>query len=151
MSASSVDPRRIAPEENLDAAASAKEIPSGKPYEWQLPQPENPQIMAVLPSELIERVLARSSTFRRALERTAAYFVVVSRTNGYEGRDPHVIADDVRCGAVSSFLGIDIDVLGRALLEMQRRGLISTCEDGCLHLDDMSALDALSEGRVNAA
>ena len=75
-----------------------------------------------------------------------SHFVVVSRNNGYEGRDPHVIDEDIRCGAVSDFLGIEIDILGRALLEFQRRGIVSPCGEGNLHLDDVAALDRLSDG-----
>lgn len=127
-----------------------QEPATGKPYEWQLDTPENPEMLALLPTELIERAFARSAAFRSVLVRAAAYFVVVSRNNGYEGRDPYVVKDDVRSGDVSSFLGVDLDVLARALLEMRRRGLVSTNEDGDLKLDDLPALDALSEGGAAA-
>lgn len=119
---------------------------SGKPYSWQLPTPENPEMVAIPPTVLIERAFMRSAAFRKVLEQAAAFFVVVSRNNGYEGRDPLVVSDDVRCGTVSTFLDVDIDLLGRALLEMQRRGLVSPCKDGTLHIDDFDALNALSEG-----
>ena len=88
----------------------------------------------------------RSAAFTKVLERTAAFFVVVSRNNGYEGRDPLVVTDDVHSGAVSDFLGLELDVLGRALLEMQRRGMVSPCDDGNLRLDDLQAIDRLSCG-----
>ena len=122
--------------------------PTGKPYEWQLPDPENPVIRALMPQVLIERAFTRAVGFRDVLERTAAYFIVISRNNGYEGRDPLVIDEDIRCGAVSDFLGIEIDVLGRALLELQRRGIVSPIGEGDLHLDDVDALDRLSEGEA---
>jgi hypothetical protein len=120
--------------------------PTGKPYTWQIALRENPEMLALTPAVLAERAFVKSATFRTVLERTAAYFVVVSRNNGYEGRDPRVVTDDVRCGAVSQFLGIDIELLARALLEMQRKGLVSTGDDGNLRLDDLEAIDRLSEG-----
>ena len=49
-------------------------------------------------------------------------------------------------GTDSDFLGVELDVLGRALLEMQRRGMVSPCEDGNLRLDDLAAIDRLSCG-----
>lgn len=124
--------------------------PSGKPYEWQLDADEEPQMLALSPEAMVRRVFAKSERFRTVLERTAAYFVVVSRNNGYEGRDPRIITEGVRCGAVSDFLGIEIGLLGRALVEMQRRGIVSPTEGGNLRLEDLAALDRLSEGRLSA-
>jgi len=134
-----------------DSARQREAAPTGKPYDWQLPVREDPELVALPPESLAERAFVRSAAFQSAMERAAAYLVVVSRTNAYEGRDPLLIKDDVRCGDVSGFLGLEIDVLARALLEMQRRGLVSTTADGNLHLDDIQALDRLSEGREAAA
>ncbi len=128
-------------------AAGVSDLATGKPYDWQLPIRENPEIVALPPQALAQRVFEKSAAFSKVLERTAAFFVVVSRNNGYEGRDPLIVTDDVSCGTVSDFLGVDLDVLGRALLEMQRRGLVSPCEDGNLRLDDLAAIDRLSCGR----
>lgn len=120
---------------------------SGKPYSWQLSHREDVAYIALPPQVLVQRVLARTETFNEALKRTAAFLVVVSRNNGYEGRDPLVVLDDVRSGTAAQFLDIDIDLLGRALVEMQRRGLVSATDDGNLHLDDIGALDSLSENQ----
>ena len=128
----------------VDLAGGA---PSGKPYDWQLRIPEDPELVALAPQALAERAFVKGAMFQDALERTAAYLVVVSRNNRYEGRDPLVICDDVRCGAVSGLLGIDLDVLGRVLLEMRRGGMVSTTDDGSLRIVDLDALDRLSEGR----
>lgn len=135
----------------LPSAAAAQaggdpSTPSGKLYDWQLQARETPEMVALPPQALVQRVFERSASFSSILERTAAFFVVISRNNGYEGRDPLVVTDDVRCGTVSDFLGIELDVLGRALLEMQRRGMVSPCEDGNLRLDDLPAIDRLSSG-----
>lgn len=118
---------------------------SGKPYTWDLPRAEDVEYRALPPQVLIERVFARTETFQQVLKRTAAFLVVTSRNNGYEGRDPLVVFDDVRGGTVAEFLNIDLDLLGRALVEMQRHGLISAMEDGNLHIDNLAALDQFSE------
>lgn len=137
----------VSDQDNGDEEALRRsDTPSGKLYEWQLPDPENPVVRAMLPQILVERAFTKAAGFNDVLERTAAYFIVISRNNGYEGRDPHVIDEDIRCGAVSDFLGIEIDILGRALLEFQRRGIVSPCGEGNLHLDDVAALDRLSDG-----
>ena len=138
----------VAPRAGNEAGA---DVPSGKPYDWQLPARENPEIVALPAQALAQRAFERSAAFTKVLERTAAFFVVVSRNNGYEGRDPLVVTDDVSSGTVSDFLGIELDVLGRALLEMQRRGLVSPCQDGNLRLDDLAAIDRLSCGHHSAA
>ena len=119
--------------------------PTGKPYEWQLARPESTEMIALVPGELVERALARAAAFNDVLVKAAAYFIVVSRINGYEGRDPLVVKDDFKCGAVCDFLGIDIDVLGRALLELHKRGIVTPLDDGNLLIDDINALDALSD------
>lgn len=131
---------------HLEAAAKEAPVPSGKPYAWSIDAPENPEMVALPPEALVQRTLAKAAAFDRVIERTAAFLVVLSRTNSYEGRDPLVITDDVRCGTVSSFLGIEIDMLGRVLVEMERRGWVSGRTDGMLQIHDLAALDAASEG-----
>lgn len=103
-------------------------------------------MVALPPEAVVQRTLAKIAAFESVIERTAAFLVVLSRTNSYEGRDPLVITDDVRCGTVSSFLGIEIDTLGRVLVEMERRGWVSGRDDGMLQIRDLEALDAVSEG-----
>jgi hypothetical protein len=131
-----------------DAPASRPATgPTGKPYEWHLAEPECPEYVALSPEALAERAFVRQAEFKSVLQRASAYLVVVSRMNLYEGRNPLLITDDVRCGAVADFLGIDLDLLGRALLEMRRRGMVSFTDAGDLHLDNLQALDDVSEGR----
>ncbi len=141
----------VVPVAKIETDVREAVTPTGKPYSWQLRTPENPEMLALPPALLAGRTFAKAATFRDVMERTAAFFVVVSRNNSYEGRDPLVVTDDVRCGTVSDFLGIDIDLLGRALVEMQRRGMVSMRDDGMLQLDDLAALDGLSEGLLAQA
>lgn len=136
--------------ENRRSGDGTSPVATGKPYSWQLSEPERPEMVALPPQIVIERTFAKAREFQALLERTAAFFVVVSRNNAYEGRDPLVVTDDLRCGVVSSFLGVDIDAMGRALRELERRGWVSTDAEGRLHLDDLAALDQLSEGGLSA-
>jgi CRP/FNR family transcriptional regulator, anaerobic regulatory protein len=105
----------------------------------------------VLPPELMEPVRRASAFHSDAVERTAALLIVLSRNNGYEGRDPNVIADDLHCGLVADMLGIGIDTLAGVLVDLERRELIEWTKDGGLRLRDIPALDLLSEGRPGAA
>jgi hypothetical protein len=134
------------PPHQLDGTQRAERAPSGKPYTWDIDTPDNPEMVALRPEAVVQRTLAKVAAFDNMIERTAAFLVVLSRTNGYEGRDPLVITDDMRCGTVSSFLGIEIDTLGRVLVEMERRGWICGRDDGMLQIRDLAALDAVSEG-----
>ena len=138
----SVDSFKFHPAPSIEPESGPLPSP-GKLYDWQIQAREAPEMVALPPQALAQRVFERSA---RILERTAAFFVVVSRNNGYEGRDPLVVTDDVRCGTVSDFLGIELDVLARALLEMQRRGMVSPADDGNLRIDDLAAIDRLSCG-----
>ncbi len=120
--------------------------PTGKPYMWQLATAENPELIA-LPPEAIAAPLSHAITFHRSIvERTAAFLIVVSRNNGYEGRDPSLITDDLACGTVADMLGFDIDVLGLALRDLQERGLVACEGENNLRLKDIEALDRVSEG-----
>jgi CRP/FNR family transcriptional regulator len=80
------------------------------------------------------------------LRRVAALFVTLSRYNGYEGRDPAVITDSLKCGAAAGHLGMSVDVLAQQLAELEARGLIETCDKG-LRLLDVDALERLVDGR----
>lgn len=134
-----------------DPVAAVNAAPTGKPYDWQLPAPETPEILALPLEALASRAFERSEAFRGVLERTAAFLVVISRNNGYEGRDPLLVLDDMQSGTVSSFLGIPLAVLARALLEMQRRGMVAPTDDGTLRIVDLGAVDRLSGGGAVSA
>lgn len=125
-------------------------VPTGKPYEWHLSDPESLEMVALPLEALAGRAFERQEAFRGVLERTAAFLVVTSRHNAYEGRDPLIVVDGIECGAVSSFLGVPLDVLARALLEMQRRGMVMPADDGALRITDLGAIDKLSEGAMRA-
>jgi CRP/FNR family transcriptional regulator, anaerobic regulatory protein len=125
-------------------------IPSGatgKPYDWSLEADDRRPLLALSADAMAVRTDAETAArFKSAVERTAAFFVVVSRNNGYEGRNPAVITEDLTCGTVAGMLGLDIDMLAAVLVEMRDRGLIDAGSSGNLEIRDIDALDRLSDG-----
>lgn len=77
-------------------------------------------------------------------ERVAALFVTLSRYNVYEGREPSLITDSLKCGVVAGYLNMSVDQLALELTEMEARGLIEPCDKG-LRLRDLEALEKLAD------
>jgi CRP/FNR family transcriptional regulator len=67
--------------------------------------------------------------------RLAAFFLALSQVNKYEGRDPCLISDAVK---------LDIDALGRALVELEKAGLIERYPPHGLRLTNLAALAHLA-------
>ena len=82
-----------------------------------------------------------------ALERVAALFVTLSHYNAYEGREPTLITDSLKCGVVAGYLNMSVDQLAAQLADMDARGLIETCEKG-LRLKDLDALEKIADRPV---
>ena len=61
---------------------------------------------------------------RNSVGRLAAFFLSVSRLNKNEGRDPSIIINSLKCGIVADWLGLDLNALGDALVELEKKGLI---------------------------
>jgi CRP/FNR family transcriptional regulator, anaerobic regulatory protein len=76
------------------------------------------------------------------LERVAALFVTLSHYNAYEGREPTLITDSLKCGVVAGYLNMSVNQLAAQLAEMEARGLIELCEKG-LRLKDLDALEKI--------
>ena len=97
--------------------------------------------------------LQREFEFRRAevlsadrnpANRVAALFLVLSRRNENEGSDPRVIGDSLACGTVAGYLGLDLETLGRALVELEKAGLVEGCPPHELRLIDLAGLEQLA-------
>jgi CRP/FNR family transcriptional regulator len=80
-----------------------------------------------------------------ALERVAALFVTLSRYNAYEGREPTLITDSLKCGVVAGYLNMSVDELAAQLTAMEARGLIEPCAKG-LRLKDLDCLEKIADG-----
>jgi CRP/FNR family transcriptional regulator len=98
------------------------------------------------------RALRREFEYRRnqlvntdqgLVNRVAALLVALSRQNSLEGRDPRVVGDELACGAVASWLGIDVHALAKALQELQQSGLIELSPPDGVRLSDFARLERL--------
>jgi len=76
--------------------------------------------------------------------RVAALLSSISRNNRYEGRDPAVIPDCFSSGFVADLMGLTVDDLADALVELKHRGLVQD-EGSALRLTDLSKLESLVE------
>jgi CRP/FNR family transcriptional regulator len=100
--------------------------------------------------EFVRDGLVRSGQ-RNPIERVAAFFVALSRGNSYEGRNPNIITDSLKCGAVASDLALSVETLARILVELEERKLIENCPPSALRLNDIAALERLADGRETLA
>jgi CRP/FNR family transcriptional regulator, anaerobic regulatory protein len=75
--------------------------------------------------------------------RVAALLVALSRQNRLEGRDPCVVGDELECGAVAAWLGIDVQALANALVELEQSGLIEQAPPAGVRLSDLARLERL--------
>jgi CRP/FNR family transcriptional regulator len=82
------------------------------------------------------------------VEAVAAFLTSVSRQNVHEGRDATIVADSLKCGAVASFLGLGIDTLEKALLDLKSKGLIKEGSNGQVQLLHLERLEQLADGAV---
>lgn len=105
---------------------------------------DNAQSRARL-SAAIEREVAFLTERPAPLQQVAALFVTLSRNNTYEGRDPAVLTDSLKCGVVADYLRMTVDQLAALLSELESRGLVEPTDNG-LRLKDLPALEALADG-----
>jgi CRP/FNR family transcriptional regulator len=78
----------------------------------------------------------------------AAFLASVSRQNVHEGRNATIVTDSLKCSAVSNLLGLDIETMGKALLDLNNKGLIQEGSNGQMHLLDLERLERLADGAV---
>jgi CRP/FNR family transcriptional regulator len=86
----------------------------------------------------------------KPLVRLAAFLVAVSRRNALEGRDPYLVDDTLNCAVIAEYLGVRLDVLARALLQLEARGLVRPALDHGLRLIDVAALDSVTCDEASA-
>jgi CRP/FNR family transcriptional regulator len=79
------------------------------------------------------------------VRRLAAFLVVLSRINEYEGMDPSCIREDIKASYVCECLALDMGTLGRALVELKAQGLVDNGAHSTLQLKDLKALERLSD------
>ena len=76
--------------------------------------------------------------------RVAALLSAISHNNRYEGRDPAVIPDCFTSGFVADLLGLRVDDLTDALVELKQQGLVQE-QGSAVRLTDLPALERLIE------
>ena len=81
--------------------------------------------------------------------RVAAFLLFASSQNAGEGRDPMIVSEFLRCGSVSQHLGMDVDTLIDALVELEHLSLIEQTPTSGLRLIDLEGLERVSEGRLS--
>jgi CRP/FNR family transcriptional regulator, anaerobic regulatory protein len=96
------------------------------------------------------RDLLTAGNRHRPIGRVAAFLVAVSQFSKDEGRDPNMITDSFKCGVVAKWLGLDVDTLRRALVELEKRRLIQSHASRGLRLIDLKGLEALAVGGATA-
>jgi len=92
------------------------------------------------PAEERRRSLAATESHVRV----AALLSSISHNNRHEGRDPAIIPDCFSSGFVADLLGLRVDDLADALVELKHRGLVQE-QGSALRLTDLSALESLVE------
>jgi CRP/FNR family transcriptional regulator, anaerobic regulatory protein len=90
-----------------------------------------------------------SSARERPIVRLAAFLVAVSHRSREEGGDYTLIDDSVDCGVIADFLGLSVDLLTLALMQLEMRGLVETAPFHGLRLRDIPALEAIADEQDN--
>ncbi len=92
-----------------------------------------------------------SSARERPMVRLAAFLVAVSHRSREEGGDPTLIDDSVDCGVIADFLGLSVDLLALALMQLEMRGLVETAPPHGLRLKDVGALEEIASEQSDAS
>ncbi|MBS0235260.1 MAG: Crp/Fnr family transcriptional regulator [Proteobacteria bacterium] len=90
------------------------------------------------------------SARERPMVRLAAFLIAASHRIQEEGGDATLIDDTVDCGVIADFLGLSVDLLALALLQLEMRGMVETAPFHGLRLKDIPALEALADEQENA-
>lgn len=91
-----------------------------------------------------------SSARERPMVRLASFLVAVSHRSREEGGDPTLIDDSVDCGVIADFLGLSVDLLALALMQLEMRGLVETAPRHSLRLKDVAALEEIANEQTDA-
>ena len=129
-----------------EAAGEAGGIDTSAPVQFLPAAAADPEAQLEAEQAFQERKQQLVAQGRRSgpLVRLAAFLVAVSRTNVHEGRAAERISESLQCGVVADLLGMSIDTLQAALVELERKGLVASGENGGLVLKDLAGLDELS-------
>lgn len=86
----------------------------------------------------------RAETPRPAEAKVANFLIAIANANSREGRTADRITDDLTAGFVAEKLGMSIENLGHALLNLKKQGAVAETENG-LQIVDMTRLMTLAD------
>lgn len=78
------------------------------------------------------------------LVRLAAFLIAISQQNAQDGRDPMLIDETWGSAVVADYLGISVDHLGTALVQLEKQGLIQPAAEHRLRIADLARLEGLA-------
>lgn len=78
------------------------------------------------------------------LARLAAFLIAVSQQNAQEGREPTLIDETLESAVVADYLGISVEHLGTALVQLEKQGLIQPAAHHRLCIADLGRLERLA-------
>ena len=93
--------------------------------------------------DYVREVTVRSGD-EKPVERVASFLLALSHMSEMEGRDPMLVADEIRSGEVAEHLDLTVDGLVAALRELERRGMVIAAGNGRLRISDLPALEKLA-------
>jgi CRP/FNR family transcriptional regulator len=93
--------------------------------------------------DYVREVTVRSGD-GKPVERVASFLSALSHMSEMEGRDPMLVADEIRSGEVAEHLDLTVDGLVAALRELERRGMVTVAGNGRLRISDLPALEKLA-------
>jgi CRP/FNR family transcriptional regulator len=81
----------------------------------------------------------------RPVARLAALLLALSRRYVEEGRDPTLIDGVIDAEIVARQLGLSLDQLAHAAVQLEARGCVKAAPGRCMRLTDMQALEAITD------
>lgn len=98
---------------------------------------------------LFRRETLTSVARERPQVRLAAFLVAVAHRTAEEGGDPTLIDDSVDCGVIADFLGLSVDLLALALMQLEMLGLVEAAPPHGLRLKNIPGLEAIASEHDN--
>jgi CRP/FNR family transcriptional regulator len=89
--------------------------------------------------------LAKASSERPTM-RVAAFLIALSSRNRLEGRDPAIVDDALNSAVTAQYLGLSVDLLALALVQLELQGIIIRDPHSGLRLTNLAALNSLADG-----
>ncbi|MFM1815795.1 MAG: hypothetical protein RLZ98_2490 [Pseudomonadota bacterium] len=90
------------------------------------------------------RAVCTATSPKEPHQKLAGFLIAVSRMNAREQRDPLRIDEAIHSDAVAGLLHIDIETLGKALVELKKLGGIQECASNGLYIRNPFLLERIA-------